>query len=308
MSASGDEGNGNQGPRTDGPPHVTQRPAPLSAAPDTTGWLARRKGGGAASLGSELTELVLVDLATCRDLLFEIERETPRLSDEDETRINRLADPEARADRRAAHIALRVMLERFAGPCVRTRPYRLSAHGKPHLVFEESEASMGAQSRLPPQFSLSHTQRLALIGVSTSGPIGIDLERHRTPRIMGERRRAIEQAAIELARGAPLPDHNSDARFLTAWVRLEAIAKADGAGVGAHLSIILGRRGSATGSGASGSAATLTAHDLPSPSGFYAALAWSSGVKVPECLAFPADRAGLGVFLEENASEGGTRR
>ncbi len=262
---------------------MAERPAPLSKAPDAREWLARRNQGELPPEVPERTELVHVDLAASQEALIAIERETPRLSDEDEARIARLSDREAQAERRSAHIALRIMLERFAGPRVRRRPYRLSAHGKPWLDVDDSsdsaatakavadadspEAPASPSPTLPlqPHFSLSHTKGHALIGVSTRGPIGVDLELHRAPRIMGERRAAIERAGIELAGGAPLPEHDRDARFLTAWVRLEAIAKADGAGLGAHLSIILGRRARSTGGAASGGTAGLVARDIPMP-------------------------------------------
>lgn len=273
--------------------------------------MRRASGGGS---GSEIepvrTEIALVDLAACGPALFALEAETPRLSDEDEARIARLADANARDQRRAAHIALRLMLERHAGPWVRRLPYARSSSGKPTLSTEvdaggtASEPAAEGALRATPHFSLSHTAGHALIVVSGSGPWGIDIERERTPRISGERRLAIERAAIELAGGAPLPeDAGRDARFLTAWVRLEAVAKADGLGVGAHLSVILGRRSEAGRAGSGGGSAGLriAVHDLVLPDRLYGAVAGPWGREVPAPFLFPAERVALRGFVQEKA-------
>ena len=294
---------------------MTSRPAPLSKAPDARAWAARRERGEEAMAAEARIELALVDLEACRPSLFAIEDETPRLSAEDEARFARMASLEAQHARRAAHIALRILLERFIGGAMRQVPFPISQHGKPTLDPAALAANALAAGSSAPQsqpslldFSLSHTAGHALIGISTHGPLGVDLEHHRAPRIMGERRAAIERAGIEFAGGAPLPEHDRDARFLVAWVRLEAIAKADGRGVGAHLSVILGRRAQSP-SGADGRATPrLIARDLEMPPKLYAAVAAPAALKIPEYLRFPAEAGLIEGLLKENATEPGTRR
>jgi 4'-phosphopantetheinyl transferase len=78
-------------------------------------------------------------------------------------------------------------------------------------------------------FSLSHARGVALIGLTPAGTIGVDVERTREVRIAAERRAAIEAAGAAL--GASLAG-DGNTRFLHAWVRLEAYAKADGCGIG----------------------------------------------------------------------------
>ena len=71
---------------------------------------------------------------------------------------------------------------------------------------------------------------MALIGLSPLGSIGVDVERTRRVRLVEARRARIEEAGAALS-AAPLPNEG-EARFLQAWVRLEAFAKAEGCGIG----------------------------------------------------------------------------
>src|SRR5262245_39215845 len=67
-------------------------------------------------------ELWLVDLARCAPGLEELERNTPRLADDDRERAGGIRDRVSRRERVAAYIALRIVLERAAGAGVRRRP------------------------------------------------------------------------------------------------------------------------------------------------------------------------------------------
>ncbi|MFA5950351.1 MAG: hypothetical protein WC807_08715 [Hyphomicrobium sp.] len=233
-------------------------------------------------------ELWLVDLAAAALALEALECETPRLSSVDEQRLAATADVSARRERRASHIALRLCLERIAGPAARGVPYTFSSSGKPWL------AGTGVS------FSLSHIPGRALIGVTTRGEIGVDLERSRSVRITGERRQAIERAGIELAGGLALPEAH-EARFLTAWVRLEAIAKAEGSGVGAHLSVFLGRRQKLPPPRLSGgqqrALGPLIARDLDVASGFYAAVALPKTIETPSLAPLPDFASALSALV-----------
>jgi len=164
-------------------------------------------------------ELWCVDLKAAAPALAEMERLTPRLASGERQEAASIADAEVGAERLAVRVAVRLLLERIAGARWRSQPLVRDKHGKPRLE--------GASV----VFSLSHVPGLALIGVAASGPIGVDLERARDVRVRAPRRARLEQAGAALNAAQDLPD-GEDARFLQAWVRLEAFAKADGCGIG----------------------------------------------------------------------------
>jgi 4'-phosphopantetheinyl transferase len=179
--------------------------------------------------------------------LHELDARTPRLSPADEERAAALTDTGVRAEWRAAHIALRLLIERAAGAGWRRQPFLREARGKPRLE--------GASV----VFSLAHTPGLALIGLAAEGSIGVDIERARALRIGAARRAHIVAAATALA-DAPLPAEE-EARLLQSWVRLEAFAKADACGIGRLLTRlgILGTQGGGDAAGERASA-LRTAH------------------------------------------------
>lgn len=162
--------------------------------------------------------LWLVDLDLARPALDAAEDVRPRLAADDEARAARFADRQHGARWRAARIALRMALERMAGDAVRGTPLVIEPHGRPSLP------GSGVV------FSLAHTigpaAAHALIAVATDGPIGCDIEREREVAMTSRRRARLRHAAETLA---PLPQ--GDAGEIAAWVRLEALGKADGRGV-----------------------------------------------------------------------------
>ena len=130
-----------------------------------------------------------------------------------------MADQSAARQWLAAHIALRLVIERHLGTQWRGIPLLRRPNSRPHL----GSAAVA--------FSLSHIPGMALIALTPKGDIGVDLERTRPVRVRPPRRDAIEAAGAALNAGSPLPEM-SDARFLQAWVRLEAFAKGEGCGIG----------------------------------------------------------------------------
>jgi len=178
-------------------------------------------------------EIWLVDLARSAVALLAIDADVPYLPAEDRQRAMALGI--GGNHRLAGYIALRLVLERHAGTHVRQRPFARSPLGRPSLPGFDGD------------FSLSHAGGLALIGVSRTGTIGVDIERPRLVRMSPPRRAAIVRAAALLMRHtfqacdpapAPAPTDSdagdagagrqppSDAVVLRAWVRLEAFAKA----------------------------------------------------------------------------------
>lgn len=180
------------------------------------------------------TELWLVDLESTAAALEAIEAATPRLSADMAVRLAQMQDATARRERRLAHVALRILLERRLGASIRGKAFVIGPSGKPSLPAGDGEPGIG--------FSLAHTRGIALIATGPD-PLGVDIERPRPVRMAPARRAPIEAEAIALANGAPLAGApGSDARFLNAWVRIEAVAKASGRGVGALLEGLRPRR------------------------------------------------------------------
>jgi 4'-phosphopantetheinyl transferase len=183
-----------------------------------------------------------VDLGQAAAALLTLEAELPRLSASEHARAVTISEPAAARMWLVAHVALRLALERALGADVRCEPFVPSPQGKPGLPRRsEGEAASVV-------FSLSHSKGQALVGLAPADPLGVDLETRRSVRIAPSRRRDIEVAAAGLC-GAPLPDDETG-RFLQAWVRLEAAAKADGSGM-ARVLTRAGAFGSRRGQGAS---------------------------------------------------------
>jgi 4'-phosphopantetheinyl transferase len=244
--------------------------------------------------------LWLVDLERAGDGLIRIETDCPRLSPPDEQRFAALGNRERARHVRAAHIALRLVLEHEVGPWVRRKPYLRSALGQPHL-----EAGFGEHAV---SFSLSHTSGLALIGCGGPGPIGVDLEVSRQLRMSLVRRTLIERAAAALC-VRPLPT-DGEPRTLQAWVRLEALAKADGVGIGRILTQI-GCVGGALKVGAGTPEAIIQAlatthsvevHDIDAGLGRFAAVAAPEGMRVGSVGMWPTSANEITRLM--NAAEG----
>jgi 4'-phosphopantetheinyl transferase len=125
--------------------------------------------------------------------------------------------------RRVVHLALRVLIARHAGTAFARRPFSRSALGRPSLE--------GA----PFDFNLAHSGELGVIGLSYAGAVGVDVETHRAVRLSSERRRMLIEAAAGLAGDELDGTDVSDSATLRAWVRLEALAKATGEGIGGLL-------------------------------------------------------------------------
>jgi hypothetical protein len=142
--------------------------------------------------------------------------------------VSVLAEPGSSASGNAgrqkqlAHSALRLILARRLGAKALREPFVYGPRGKPGLAS-------GAL-----HFSLSHTHSMALVGVSRAGPVGVDLEAMRPVRLSPIRRAHLESLA-ECISGHKLPVADPERRFMQAWVRLEAYAKATGEGIGGLL-------------------------------------------------------------------------
>jgi 4'-phosphopantetheinyl transferase len=239
-------------------------------------------------------ELWVVDLARSAPALERQEREAPRLGRRDRAGLEALKNGDARLKRLTAHLALRVLCERYLGRAVRGQDLV-----RPH----------GAKPRLPEplgplDFSLAHVEATALIGITRGAAIGVDLEDVRPVRIAGERRRRILAAGAALVATEAITGVSEEEAFMRAWVRLEALAKARGEGLqrtltalglrhatpGAKREVVLGveRQLSLRG---------LNVHDLALGAGRVAAVALDGALALPPLRTFPVDGAGIEALL-----------
>ena len=232
------------------------------------------------------TEFWLVDFSETGIALEAAEATTPRLSDDTLLRIAAMSDQTARRERRLSHIALAILLERCLGPDFRRAPYVRNPTGKPALEGSE----------IP--FSLAHTSGVALIAIGGVGPLGVDIERMRPISMTKARREPIEAAAIALAGGAPLADTDDDARFLSAWVRVEAAAKAEGHGVGPLLDRL--RPGALPFDVLASSDDHIAVHDAPVGPGLFAAIALGKEAHPPPLSRLPASSTELLALIGGN--------
>jgi 4'-phosphopantetheinyl transferase len=101
-------------------------------------------------------------------------------------------------------------------------------HGKPELLLEEAAAQ--GSGGIPPQFNVSHSGDLILLGFHPERPVGVDVEQRRpVPEWEGISGRCLASGESERIRALP-EERRSDA-FLAAWCRLEAGLKARGLGL-----------------------------------------------------------------------------
>jgi 4'-phosphopantetheinyl transferase len=252
----------------------------------------------AAALPPSQIEVWLVNLAHAGPVLEVEERETPRLSNCDRDRLDAIVDLASRRERLAAYVALRIVLERVAGSCVRGRTFVVEAGGKPRLADMSLE------------FSLSHTDGFALMGVNTAGAIGVDIERRRILRLSERHRGALQAAAAGLA-DETLGLGEDDYAVLRAWVRLEAFAKARGTGL-AHLLVQIGLRGpDAVRAGACphqirrmaaqlAAASRLAVVDFAFGEDLIGAAAIAKCASAPPVFLFPCDRCGVSAILRHD--------
>ncbi|MGE5451825.1 MAG: 4'-phosphopantetheinyl transferase family protein [Acidobacteriota bacterium] len=120
---------------------------------------------------------------------------------------------------RVSHVALRQMLAHAMGePDPARITFTQQAHGKPVLAHSAWH------------FNLSHSGDRALIGISASHPIGVDLEEARPlpdgPDLAEQHFSEAEYAAYLAA-----PADQREATFLRCWTRKEACLKATGSGL-----------------------------------------------------------------------------
>jgi 4'-phosphopantetheinyl transferase len=136
------------------------------------------------------------------------------LSDAERDRARRMRLPAVRHDFVLSHYATREVLARYTAMAPAALEFRCGPHGKPRAAG-------------PVEFSLSHTDGLALIAVSTVD-VGVDVEVIReTPladRLISRCLTAAEQAAVARA-------DDTTTAFLRYWTAKESYLKGLGIGL-----------------------------------------------------------------------------
>ena len=177
-------------------------------------------------------ELWLVDLARSSEFLLAAEARKPRLADDDRQRLAATANAQVRAERELSWIALRLVIARAAGDDrFDGVAFERSPNGKPFLA------------EAPVAFSLSHSGGFALVAATATpaSALGVDIQAHAALRMSAERVARMIAAGARLG-GSTEPSGQiavSDDLALTAFVRIEAVAKATGFGL-AHVLARLG--------------------------------------------------------------------
>jgi phosphopantetheinyl transferase len=119
---------------------------------------------------------------------------------------------------------LRTVLGEFVGVAPEKLRFDEGPCGKPRLAGNAADSVW---------FSLAHSGELALVAVSATSEVGVDVERIRPiPEALKIAERAFDSSSCTALRETA-PEHR-DATFLLSWTRLEALAKATGCGL-AHL-------------------------------------------------------------------------
>jgi len=183
----------------------------------------------------ELTQVTLKGLSRCDPLRLEpdtvhiwgfnlegepavVEHCRSLLPAQERHRADRFVFAHDRTRYTVAHGVLRHLLGRYCGSAPEALDFAASAAGKPILQGEPA-----------PHFNLTHSEDGALLGVSSSHELGIDLERMRANiealsishhYFFGSEREQIAASATP------------DTTFYRYWVAKEAVLKAQGIGLG----------------------------------------------------------------------------
>ena len=170
------------------------------------------------------------------------------------------------------YIVGRALLRWVLGRAVRLPPAAVpivrGSRGRPQL---EGDAGL--------DFNISHTEGVALIGITHEGRIGVDVEHsERDVRADGLARKFLTPA--EQATLAPLGESARRARFLRYWTCKEAMSKATGDGLSApfrHLDVRLNETIELVDGPAPYEPSRWHLHTVDAPAGFVATVALWSG-------------------------------
>jgi len=143
------------------------------------------------------------------------------LSPEEHARAARFRHEYHRRRYVLAHAHLRQTLARLTGGTPEAFRFQFGDHGKPYL-------DKG------PSFSLSHSGDRFLIGVSTAGRVGVDIEEQRPVReMLALARKKFSPEEVDVLLAAPTSDRSET--FFRIWTLKEAYLKGVGTGLATRL-------------------------------------------------------------------------
>lgn len=150
------------------------------------------------------------------------EIDTSILNRDEQGRMDRIGNHQARERFALAHVALRQILARYLRCGPRDVPILAPPGEKPRLCPSADPSDL--------RFNLSHSHGQALLAIATGCEVGIDLEpMHQPEEIASLSRRCF--GPRRAARILALPKEPQTRLFLRQWTRHEAAAKATGLGL-----------------------------------------------------------------------------
>ena len=154
----------------------------------------------------------------------EMNRLTSVLSESEKHRASGMRVESVRAEFVAARWLLRHLLSRTMDVDPRLIVLAAGKNGKPCLA---TPAGL--------EFNLSHSRGLILLGISTAGPIGVDVEFidsafAGSPEMLTIAQETLPRSDVLAIEGA-VRGRERDLAFYRAWTRHEAVGKADGRGI-----------------------------------------------------------------------------
>ncbi|HEY9848970.1 MAG TPA: 4'-phosphopantetheinyl transferase superfamily protein [Leptolyngbyaceae cyanobacterium] len=148
------------------------------------------------------------------------------LSPDEKNRAERFHFERDRKRFTAARGILRNILSRYLNTEPQQVEFTYSSRGKPSLARTYNDRNL--------QFNVSHSQDLAVYGITLDRAIGIDIEYIRsTP----DAEQIVNRFFSENEKSAfsKLPPHQKEIAFFHAWTQKEAFLKATGDGLAGHL-------------------------------------------------------------------------
>jgi 4'-phosphopantetheinyl transferase len=195
-------------------------------------------------------EVWFADLDACLGQIEVWERDI--LSDEERRRADRIFEPSVRMRFVTARSILRHLLGERLGLDPASLVFAYGPFGKPRLA---------AAGHGELHFNLSHADRWGLLAISSTGRVGVDLERYQDIPEWEDMALACFPSEVRDQLDA-LPESERANAFVRSWTHREAILKAIGWGWAG--SALRCRAPFAPG---------LVVHDLPPPVGYAAAIA-----------------------------------
>lgn len=146
------------------------------------------------------------------------------LSPEERDRASRFRFDRHRTRYIAGHGLLRYILGKYLNLDPARVAFFIDSNEKPDLVSESNPRSI--------RFNLSHSEDLALVGITLNRSIGVDVEQIRpNPGALQIAKRYFSTQEYEQIRSTP--EHARQAMFFRFWTLKEACIKATGEGIGA---------------------------------------------------------------------------